>query len=331
MNKLLFFILFSSLFLLHAKEMSDGDLRILAKNNGLKSTPTTYQEIQTIAKKANNTLTPQKINLGRTLFFEPLLSRDETLTCASCHKLSEGGDDNLPTAIGYQKRANPKHLNSPTVLDASLSKFLFWDGRARSVEEQAGGPIQTHFEMDLAPKELVQRLKKSAMYQKAFEDAFGDEITFKNIKKAIGAFERTLLTRGKYDEFLDGNDNAINQKAKKGLVLFIKKGCVKCHYGTALGGEKMQKFPKYSDHFPFKNIGGFKGQDGKQIIRVPLLRNITKTAPYYHNGSIKSLFEVIKIEARFNMGKKLKKEQINDILEFLKTLDGEIVDFGING
>ena len=226
MNKLLFFILFSSLFLLHAKEMSDGDLRILAKNNGLKSTPTTYQEIQTIAKKANNTLTPQKINLGRTLFFEPLLSRDETLTCASCHKLSEGGDDNLPTAIGYQKRANPKHLNSPTVLDASLSKFLFWDGRARSVEEQAGGPIQTHFEMDLAPKELVQRLKKSAMYQKAFEDAFGDEITFKNIKKAIGAFERTLLTRGKYDEFLDGNDNAINQKAKKRIgTVYQKRLC----------------------------------------------------------------------------------------------------------
>jgi len=310
--------------------MPDGDLRILVEKNGLKSTPTTYQELQTIAKKANNTLTLQKINLGRLLFFEPLLSRDKTLTCASCHKLGEGGDDNLTTAIGFKKRANPKHLNSPTVLNAALSKFLFWDGRARSVEEQAGGPIQTHFEMDLTPKELVQRLKKSAMYQKAFKDAFGGDITFKNIEKAIGAFERTLLTRGKYDEFLDGDDNAINQKAKRGLVLFIKLGCVKCHYGTTLGGEVMQKFPKYGDHFPFKNIGDFKGKDGKDIIRVPLLKNITKTAPYYHNGRIKSLFEVIKIEAQFNTGKKLKKDQINDILEFLKTLDGEIIDFGLN-
>lgn len=331
MNKLLFFILFSSLFLLHAKEMSDGDLRILAKKNGLKSTPTTYQELQVIAKKAHNPLSLQKINLGRLLFFEPLLSRDKTLTCASCHKLSEGGDDNLPTAIGFKKRANPKHLNSPTVLDAALSKFLFWDGRARSVEEQAGGPTQTHFEMDLTPKELVARLQKNEMYRKAFKDAFGSEITFKNIEKAIGAFERTLLTHGKYDEFLDGNDNAINQKAKKGLMLFIKQGCAKCHYGTALGGETMQKFPKYGDHFPFKNIGGFRGKDGKQIIRVPLLRNITKTAPYYHNGSIKSLYKVIKIESQFNTGKKLKKDQINDILEFFKTLDGQIVDFGLNG
>lgn len=176
----------------------------------------------------------------------------------------------------------------------------------------------------------MQRLKKSAMYQKAFKDTFSDGITFKNIEKAIGAFERTLLTRGKYDEFLDGNDNAINQKAKKGLALFIKIGCVKCHYGVALGGETMQKFPKYSNHFPFKNIGGFKGKDGKYIIRVPILRNITKTAPYYHNGSIKSLFKVIKIEDRVNTGKKLKKAQINDILEFSKTLDGKIVDYGLN-
>lgn len=327
MNKILFFILLTLFVLLDAKEISDKNLRALAKKNGLKSTPTSYQELQAIAKKANNILSPQKINLGRLLFFEPLLSRDKTLTCASCHKLSQGGDDNLPTAIGYKKRSNPKHLNTPTVLDAALSKFLFWDGRVRSIEEQAGGPIEAHFEMNLTPKELLQRLQTSTMYQKAFKDAFGGKITFKNVEKAIGAFERTLLTRGKYDQFLDGDRSAINQKAKRGLLQFIRKGCVKCHYGAALGGKTMQKFPKYGDYFPFKNRGGFKGKNDKQIIRVPLLRNITKTAPYYHNGSIKSLFDVIKIEAKFNSGEVLSKEQINDILAFLKTLNGEIVDF----
>jgi cytochrome c peroxidase len=331
MKKLLFFTLISSLFLLYANDINDKDLRILAKENGLKSTPTTYQELKIIAKKANNPLTLQKINLGRTLFFEPLLSKDETLTCASCHKLSQGGDDNLPTAIGFKKRVNPKHLNSPTVLDSSLSKFLFWDGRAKSVEEQAGGPIAAHFEMNLTPKELVQRLKKSVIYQEAFKDTFDGAITFENVKKAIGAYERTLLTRGKFDDFLDGNDKAINQEAKKGLRQFIKQGCVKCHYGTTLGGQTMQKFPKFGDAFPFKNTGGFKGKDDKRIIRVPLLRNITKTAPYYHNGSIKSLFDVIKIESKFNTGQELNKRQINSIIEFFKTLDGEIADYGLNG
>ncbi len=330
MRKLLFFILTTSLFL-YAFDISDASLRILAKKNGLKSAPTTYKELKTIAKKAGNPLTPQKINLGRTLFFEPLLSRDETLTCASCHKLSEGGDDNLPTAIGFKKRANPKHLNSPTVLDASLSRFLFWDGRAKSVEEQSGGPIQAHFEMNLTPEELVVRLKNSVIYQEAFKDAFDGIITFKNIEKAIGAYERTLITRGKFDDFLDGNDNAISKKAKRGLVQFIKQGCTKCHYGTTLGGQTMQKFPKFVKAYPFKNIGNFKGKDDKQIIRVPLLRNIIKTKPYYHNGSIKSLFEVIKIEGKANTNKELNKGQINDIIEFFKTLNGEIIDYGLNG
>ncbi len=330
MRKLLFLILATSLFL-YAFDTSDASLRVLAKKNGLKSAPTTYEELKTIAKKAGNPLTIQKINLGRTLFFEPLLSRDETLTCASCHKLSQGGDDNLPTAIGFKKRVNPKHLNSPTVLDASLSKFLFWDGRAKSVEEQAGGPIQAHFEMNLTPEELVVRLKNSVIYQETFKDAFDGIITFKNIEKAIGAYERTLITRGKFDDFLDGDDNAISKKAKKGLVQFIKQGCTKCHYGVTLGGQTIQKFPKFKEAYPFKNIGNFKGKDDKQIIRVPLLRNIIKTEPYYHNGSIKSLFNVIKIEGKANTNKKLKKEQINDIIEFFKTLDGEIVDYGLNG
>ncbi|MCF6172468.1 MAG: c-type cytochrome [Campylobacteraceae bacterium] len=332
MKIFLSFILISLLFLSYAKEMSDAKLRLLSKKSGLESIPKTYKELLKRLDTAKNRLTAQKINLGRTLFFEPLLSKDETLTCASCHKMGEGGDDNLPTAIGYKNRVNPKHLNSPTVLNASLSKFLFWDGRAKSVEEQAGGPIQAHFEMNLTPKELIKRLSKNQMYQDAFKEVFEGKITFINIKKAIGAYERTLLTHGKYDDFLDGNDNAISKQAKLGLEIFIKNNCVKCHYGATLGGQSIEKFPKYkSSTFPFKNVGNFKGKDDKYLFRVPLLRNIIQTAPYYHNGAVKSLKNVIKIESKYESGEKLDKKQIDYILEFFKTLNGKLVDYGIEG
>lgn len=330
MKKFLFFILLASCPLLQAQELSDEALRILAKTNALRSTPLDFKELKELAKKANNPLSIQKIDLGRTLFFEPLLSRDETLNCASCHLLALGGDDNLATAVGFAKRVNPKHLNTPTVLDASLSKFLFWDGRAKSVEEQATGPIEAHFEMNMTASELIERLKKNTMHQKAFEAAFDDGITFANVAKAIGAFERTLLTRGAYDAFLDGYDKAISQDAKKGLALFVNQGCTKCHYGATLGGQSLEKYPKYGTNFPFENTGGFRGQNDQQIIRVPLLRNITKTAPYYHNGAIKSLEEVIKIESKASTNQQLSKEQISNILEFFKTLNGEIVYYDVD-
>ena len=326
------FFIISSLFLLYGDGMNDARLRFLAKKSGLKSVPKNYKELLKIVDISENKLTAQKINLGRILFFETLLSKDETITCASCHKMGEGGDDNLPTAVGYKNRVNPKHLNSPTVLNAALSKFLFWDGRAKSVEEQAGGPIQAQFEMNLTPKESVERLSKNQMYLDFFKEVFDGNITFENIKKAIGAYEKTLLTRGKFDDFLDGDDKAISKQAKKGLEIFIVNGCVKCHYGISLGGQSIEKFPKYKNSvFPFKNIGNFKGKDAKNLFRVPLLRNIMKTSPYYHNGEVKKLSTVIRIESEYETDKKLNKKQIKSMIEFLKTLDGKLVDYGIEG
>lgn len=328
MKTFITFLLISSLFLLYGKGMSSSELRTLAKKSGLESIPRNHKELLKILDTEENKLTAQKINLGRTLFFEPLLSKDESITCASCHKMGEGGDDNLPTAIGFKNRKNPKHLNSPTVLNAALSKFLFWDGRVKSVEEQAGGPIQAHFEMNLTPGELVKRLRKNQMYLDAFKEVFDGNITFENVKKAIGAYEKTLLTSGKFDDFLDGDDNAIDKQAKKGLEIFIKNGCVKCHYGIALGGQSIEKFPKYKNSiFPFKNVGNFKGKDNKYLFRVPLLRNITETSPYYHNGEIKKLSTAIQIESKYETGKKLNKKQIKSMLEFFKTLNGNLVDY----
>jgi cytochrome c peroxidase len=329
---------------------SDTELRELALSLGMAAVPTTYDELLKVTDNPQNPLTPQKIKLGKELFFDTRLSRHNDINCASCHKLDEGGDDNLPTAIGDEGRENPSHLNSPTVLNAALAIRQFWNGSAKDVEEQAGGPIQAHFEMNMTPAEIEKRVKESPSYVEKFKNIFG-EISFENVKKAIGAYERTLLTYGSYDEFLNGDDSAISKKAKKGMTTFIIKGCKGCHAGMSVGGQSMQKFPLRKDarihdlrpnleinpelkiidrRFPFENIGGFLGKDNNQIFRVPILRNITKTSPYFHNGSIKEIEKVVEIMGRHQIGVVFSKDEIEEIVEFLKTLEGDLVDYKID-
>jgi len=327
------------------KYPNDKKLRELALDGNMLSVPKTFDELLKVDNNPKNPLTRKKISLGKKLFFDNRLSRDMSINCASCHILEDGGDDNLPTAIGVKGRKNPFHLNSPTVLNAALAKAQFWDGRAKDVEEQAGGPIQAHFEMNMTPSELVERLKKDESYKTEFQEVFKDEISFENIKKAIGAYERTLLTRGAYDEFLDGNDSAINRSAKRGMTLFLQKGCKGCHVGMSVGGQSIQKFPlRYyfldyiglvfepdtkikTSPFPFENVGGFLGREENLRFRVPILRNITKTAPYFHNGSVKDLKEVVRIMSRYQLGNEFDKKQIDDVVEFLKTLEGHLVEY----
>jgi len=280
----------------------------------------------------------------KQLFFDTRLSRDGTISCASCHILDEGGDDNRPTAIGYHGRANPFHLNSPTVLNAVLAKAQFWNGRAKDVEEQAGGPVQAPFEMNMTPAEIEARLQKDTDYVTQFEQVFGNRtITFENVRKAIGAYERTLLTHGAYDRFLEGDDKAIGLQAKRGMTLFITQGCSGCHTGMSVGGQSIQKFPLrhyLTDYigllfepnvqlkkspFPFENAGGFLGKDNQLKFRVPILRNITKTAPYFHNGSVQKLEEAVRIMSKYQVGKEFTSDQIKDVVAFLKTLEGDPV------
>ena len=336
------FILLALPFVLPDREMqkySDDELREVALSRGMKPTPKTYEELLKVVDNPENPMTKEKIALGTELFFDTILSKDRDINCASCHILEQGGDDNLPTAIGYNRLKNPFHLNSPTVLNAALAKSQFWNGSAKDVEAQAGGPIQAPFEMNMSPKEVVERLKKSASYVEKFKNVFG-EINFENVRKAIGAYERTLLTRGDYDRFLDGNNSAINEKAKKGFAHFINYGCKGCHTGMSVGGQSIQKFPlrkvasiydiRWIDNsFPFENIGGFLGKDNSKLFRVPILRNISKTAPYFHNGAVKELEKVVDIMGMHQIGVKLTKEEIEEIVEFLKTLDGEIIEYNI--
>ena len=325
----------------------DQTLREMALSRDIKPIPTTDEGLLKAVDNPNNPMSHDKVALGKKLFFDPILSKDQTINCASCHILEEGGDDNLPTAIGYHGRANPKHLNSPTVLNAALAKSQFWDGRAKDVEEQAGGPVQAPFEMNMTPAEVVSRLNAVPEYVEGFQKIFAEKITFENVQKAIGAYERTLLTYGAFDKYLEGDNDAISPAAKRGLTLFIKKGCKGCHTGMSVGGQSIQKFPvrNYAREyigllfepdinlkespFPFVNTGGFLGRNDNLRFRVPILRNISKTAPYFHNGSTKKLEEVVRIMSKYQIGREFTTEQIDDVVAFLKTLDGELVEYKI--
>ncbi len=338
---LLFILLFyGGLALVPSREityMDDDTLRRYALSHGLAPVPATYAGLLAAVDNPQNPITPDKVALGRMLFFERALSQDRTISCASCHMLEEGGDDNLPTAIGYLGQENPMHLNTPTVLNAALAKAQFWDGRARDVEAQAAGPIQAPFEMHMTPELAVARVRENPEYVQAFEKIFADGVTFANIQKAIGAYERTLLTRSAYDRFLEGDDNALSAAAKRGMNLFIQKGCKGCHTGMSVGGQSMQQFPLrrsvsdlfLSQPFPFPNTGGFLGKDARKKFRVPILRNITKTAPYFHNGEVESLKEAIRIMSKYQIGTEFTPAQIADVEAFFKSLEGEVVDYGI--
>ena len=331
-------------------------LRQKALEAGFKPNPKSFEELLKIVDNPKNPITKEKIKLGKKLFFDPILSKDNSINCAFCHILEEGGDDNRPTAIGYHNQANPFHLNSPTVLNAALQKFQFWDARVKTVEEQAAGPITAPFEMAMTKEEVVNRLEKKDTYKKLFKEVFGeDKITFDMVTNAIGAYERTLLTRGRFDRFLEGDLDALSKDEQKGLELFIDMGCKACHMGRSIGGLIIQKFPvksysniylqfgfkngKYvfekivfdsntSDSpFPFENIGNFLGKDKSLRFKVPMLRNIARTSPYFHNGVVKDLKEVIKIMAKYQRGINLNEEQTKQLKAFLQALNGELVRY----
>lgn len=344
--------LFALPFILPKKDiiiLNDNELRHRALSTKMLPIPTTYEELLKLVDNAENPMTAEKISLGKELFFDPILSRDKDISCFSCHLLEQGGDDNLPTAIGFHGRENPFHLNSPTTLNAALAVRQFWNASAKDVEEQAGGPIQAPFEMNMTPNEIEGRLNAHSKYPVKFKEVFlVDKISFKNVRDAIGAYERTLLTHGAYDRFLEGNNSAISQKAKRGMTIFLTKGCKGCHAGIAVGGQSVQQFPLrryFSEYtgtvfdpsmkirknpFPFENKGGFLGKDDLLKFRVPILRNITKTAPYFHNGAVKKIEEVVRIMSKYQLGNEFTSEQIDEVVAFLETLEGNLVEYPKN-
>lgn len=338
----------------HEYKFDDNALRKKALDLNINPIPTNFREASKLLTIKNGEISHDEVALGQKLFNDTLLSKNNDISCATCHKLKEGGEDNLPTAIGHNNQKNPSHLNTPTVLNTAFATAYFWNARAKTLEEQAAGPIQAHFEMNMTQEEVVKRLQESSEYVQLFNTVFENEpaVSFENVQKALASYERTLLTRGSLDEFLEGNNDAMNSKAKKGFELFLTKGCKGCHAGTSFGGLSVEKFPlrtwwnewlnvqivndktsvlpqfQLIDRtFPFENIGGFKGKDKNKLFRVPILRNIHQTSPYFHNGSVKELKEAVHIMGKYQLGIIFTQEETELIVEFLKTLDGQIIQF----
>lgn len=283
----------------------------------------------TMPAPSDNPTTAVKVKLGKMLYFEPRLSKSNTISCNTCHNLATGGVDNLPTSMGHLAQFGPR--NSPTVLNAGLQIAQFWDGRAATLEEQAKGPILNPLEMAMPDVEMVlSRIRTIPEYVDLFKQAFPgekDPVTYNNISKAIAAFERTLLTPSRFDEFLKGKAGALSPREQQGLSLVIQKGCITCHNGVGAGGGVYQKFGireryEYSDDQGRYNVT--KKEEDRYVFKVPMWRNVTRTAPYFHDGSIWDLKEAIRIMGRLQLGAKLSDDEVDLIAEFLHALEGQI-------
>jgi cytochrome c peroxidase len=279
------------------------------------------------------TLDSRFVGLGRKLFDERRLSGDGSVACSSCHDLKHGGDDGRERSIGI--RGHTGAVNAPSVFNASLNFVLFWDGRAKSLEEQIDGPVTHPDEMGSSWNDVVARLAGDAEYKKAFA-AYPDGITPENVRHAIASYERTLLThRSPFDRWLQGESAALSPAQKSGYELFKAVGCIACHQGRNVGGNMFQRFGVLGDYFKDRgsvnqaDYGRFnvtKNEADKFVFRVPSLRNVEHTAPYFHDGSAKTLTQAVQIMAKYQLGRSLSDEQVASLVEFLKSLSGELPD-----
>ncbi|PLY05516.1 MAG: cytochrome C biogenesis protein CcsA [Arcobacter sp.] len=292
-----------------------------AKNNGLTAIPAKKVELMKLIDDKKDPITKEKVELGKKLYFDPRLSKSGIISCNTCHNLGLGGADGISAAIGHGWTKNPHHLNSPTVYNSVFFKAQFWDGRSPHLADQAQGPVQAGPEM-AAPASLVeQRINSIPEYVNEFKTAYGKDVKvdFAKITATIATFEKTLVTPSKFDDYLNGNEKALNDEEKKGLTLFIDKGCTTCHTGIALGGT-MQPF-EVASKYKFANVGDFKGdKNGK--VKTPTLRNITETAPYFHNGQIWALADAVKEMGSVQLGIQISDLDAKQIVMFLKTLKG---------
>jgi cytochrome c peroxidase len=294
-----------------------------------------FGNLPTEAANESNALTAEKILLGQTLYYDKRLSKNGTQSCNTCHDLSSYGVDNQPTSMGDDGTSFGTR-NSPTVLNAALHFKQFWDGRAEDVEEQAGMPILNPVEMAIPSEDfLVDRLKSIDGYGPLFAAAFPNEeepLTYKNLTKAIGAFERKLITPSRFDQFQTGDNNALTIAEKKGFETFIAEGCTQCHMGNTFGGRLYQKVGLYGSYSEFKkpkvvDEGRFEvtgNENDKNLFKVPSLRNIEKTGPYFHDGQVVDLAEAIKIMGKLQLNKEFSNDKVKDLITFLKTLTGEV-------
>jgi cytochrome c peroxidase len=276
-------------------------------------------------------LDKNKIKLGYQLFNDPALSGSRTLACSSCHILNQGGDDNKQFSL--TDTGSPRTLNTPTLFNTTHNATFFWSGSSLSLEELVNGIMLSPKAMHADWSEVLIRLKNNKNYTDAFKASFDDGLTKKNIIEALTVFQKSLVTpNSRFDQYLKGNESALTEKERHGLSLFYSYGCTSCHQGRNIGGNMFQKFGLYRDYYKdtgkpyskpdfgrFNNTGN---ERDKFFFRVPSLRNVALTAPYFHNGSVGTLDEAIFIMGSYQLGREIPSKDRSYIEAFLKTLNG---------
>ena len=274
-----------------------------------------------------------KVELGKKLFFDPRLSKSGFISCNSCHNLSMGGSDNLKSSIGDKWQKGP--INSPTVLNSSHSMAQFWDGRAKDLKEQAGGPIANPGEMGFTHELAVDMLRSIPQYVSEFKKVFGnDKLTIDEVTVAIAAFEETLVTpNSRFDQWLKGDKKVLKTQELAGYKLFKESGCVACHNGPNLGGNSYQKMGVVEAFKTTSTAQGRAGVTGKDAdlfnFKVPTLRNVELTYPYFHDGSADTLVQAVDTMGRLQLGRKFSDAENAQIVAFLKTLTGDQPQFAL--
>lgn len=315
----------------HAEEqkLSEADQQLIATANTYFST----------LPQPSDPSTPLA-QLGKKLYYDESLSMSGKMSCNTCHPIANYGVDNEPTSPGHDGTRGTR--NSPTTFNAYFHVAQFWDGRSPDLADQAKGPILNPIEMGMkSDVDVIEKLKNSADYIQMFQAAFPNEenpIHFDNFAVAVAEFEGTLATPAAFDAFLDGAVSALDETQKQGLSLFIESGCIACHIGPGLGGNMMQRFGLV--HGPYWNYTGSERQDegkfevtgvesDKYVFKSPSLRNIEKTAPYFHDGSVGSLHEAVRIMAYTQLGKELTNEEIDLMVSFFQSLTGTIPEHAL--
>ena len=313
----------------NSADVSDEDKALLERAQA------TFKPLPDLAEMQKvRPFTEEQVKLGQQLWYENRLSKGNTVSCNSCHNLATAGVDNMPTSAGHKSQFGAR--NPPTALNAALLGSQFWDGRAADVEEQAGGPLLNPVEMANATEaDAAAKIAGIPEYQEKFKAAFPEDgaVSFKNITAALGAFERTLLTPTRWDDYLKGNVSALSEQERKGVRAFMDNGCMSCHSGVNLGGTMFQKFGLVDGPY-WKHIDDPKHDKGRADVtkkaedefffRVPGLRNVERTYPYFHNGSVWELDKAVNIMAKAQLGKTLAPEETENIVAFLKALSGNV-------
>lgn len=271
--------------------------------------------------------------LGRRLFSDPRFSKDNTVSYANCHSLGNGGVDGRSHAVGIRSQVGG--VNSPSVFNSGFNFRQFWDGRAATLEDQLDGPVTNSIEMNSSWEEIREKLVRGPDIQIQFQQSYSDGLTIANIKNAIATFERALVTpNARIDRYLQGEKNAITNQERRGYEMFKSFGCISCHQGMNVGGNMYQTMGVMGDYFKDRgtpitksDLGKFNvtnREEDRHVFRVPSLRNVALTAPYFHDGSVSRLDDAVRKMAHYQLGKDLSREEVESIVAFLKTLTGEV-------